>query len=476
MSAFSSLEAKFRNAGGGYWRQSKGSAKSQDDQRAEGLEFCAELGIDLIKEATDGTSASHFQKKVRRQWPTVMEWITSRDIDVLILWEVSRADRKAADWLATLELCQKHNVKILVLKAERVLDPNDSGDWEYLAMEGIRAQTESKQMSKRIGRGVQRAAAAGKPHSRTPIGYVREYDPITRKYVRQIPDPATAATIIEIIERVAARQSLHSIAKDIAARPGIGKMRTWDPTYIRAIAMNPAYAGIREYTDRKGVRQRVAAQWDALVDEATHLGAVAYLAPRSQRCRPDDRKYMLSGLIRCTECGAGFEFHRKEKWCYYRCAGGHARIQQPNIDAYVMEHAAAAIAAAAIAPPVNDAEIRAAQAAAAAADTELAKLRAAAKARRLSVDMVLEMEPPLVAALAAANRRADELLRPSVSNTVLGDIDYRDADVVLARLRTLPPVAQHDIVLDLLSVTVRPLERGEGYGWRPARVTILAAQ
>jgi DNA invertase Pin-like site-specific DNA recombinase len=458
-----------------YVRQSHGSRKSQDDQRLDAVEQCEDMGLTLVRETSDGTSASRYARKVRENWPTVMAWITGREIDVLILWEVSRGDRKAAAWLQVLDVCAEHGVQILVLKAARIYNPADGGqDWEFLATEGVKAQSESDQIRKRTTRGLHRSAASGKPHSHCPVGYIRQYDPQTREFLGQIPCPITAPVIKEIIKRLAAREPVRAIARDIASRPGIGQLRSWDRKLITYIARNLAYSGIREYVDRHGKPQQTKAVWPALVDPVQQREAIAYLAPRSRCTKPTLRRHRLSGLLRCSVCGIGLQTSSDKGRRYYTCPAGHLRIFMVEVDEYVMKHAAAAIAEAAIAPATDDSELRAAEADAAMAEKELNELKQAARTGKLTLEMAMEMEPVRRQRLDVAQRRVTELSRPA-GNRALGDVDYADADAVYARLASLPAHVCYDIVAELLSITVRPLERGEGYGWRPARVNVSAA-
>ena len=125
-------------------------------------------------------------------------------------------------------------------------------------MAGVWARLESEKMSERLQDKHAELADAGKPNGgRRPMGY--ENDRVT---IRE----SEAVIIREIIERVAAGQTLTRIADDLNSR-GVKTSAgaAWQIWTVRRITLNGRYAARRIH---KGVDVGQA-DWPALVPEAT---------------------------------------------------------------------------------------------------------------------------------------------------------------------------------------------------------------
>lgn len=273
-------------------RESKGKGSSIEDQDRENHEACEELGAEVVAKLHDKVSASRFGRKARDGWPQIMEMVRGGQLDVLILWEISRGDRTMDTWVPFVSACRDAGVLIHVTSAETTYDPRKGAHRKALLDAGSDAEHETEKLSARTRKGTAGAALAGKGHGPAGYGFTRVYDVHDRKKFTQVPnDDAPVATAI--IERIARRDPLLRISNELneAGIPSPGGGR-WSPTSVRELAKNPSYAGLR---DHKGTMH--PANWKPLVPVATWRAAMAVLRePDRKRAAPGARKWLLSGL------------------------------------------------------------------------------------------------------------------------------------------------------------------------------------
>src|SRR5262245_2626081 len=135
---------------------------------------------------------------------------------------------------------------------------------------------------------------------------------------------------------IAEARRLNGLHVSTARRYGNGTVvevgSTWLPSRIRQMVMNPVYKGIHVYKSKHGTIER---EVPALVDPETWRLANRNLQRnRALSKRNAKQTYLLRGLIRCGNCGAGYantynhsrrpEDHPDR---YYRCNGQIGTIQ-----------------------------------------------------------------------------------------------------------------------------------------------------
>ena len=273
-------------------------------------------------------SASRFAKKDRPQWARLMSDLMAGRLDVVVMWESSRGDRKLTGWSQFLDECRERGVLIHVTSHHRTYDLSNARDWKTLAEDGIDSAWESEKTSMRIKRDLADAAGRGRPHGRLPYGYTRRYDPLTRKLVAQEPDPDTASIAREIITRIADGDAVSAIIADLAARGVVsptGRPRWARGTICRLVLDGVVYIGKRRYNGGP----LLDGDWPALVDEATYWRAVAVLSdpkrkPRGGGIRPGRARWLLSYIGTCGVCGGPLSVRHVPRAgsgqvAYYRC-------------------------------------------------------------------------------------------------------------------------------------------------------------
>jgi site-specific DNA recombinase len=439
-------------------------------------------------------SASRFATKPRVGWGQVIAYLESTPIHVLILWEVSRGDRRLGPWIGLLDLCRERNILIHIVKDEETYDPSDPRDRKYLAQEGIEAESESERISKRILRDKRAAALAGRPAGKLNYGYRRIYNERGRyvatvvdehqKMVKQDyidegiasgrPKYAIAADLNR--ERATTRAEAWRQAREVAAGPGDWPTRRaavraavqhgqrwdspgggiWHPTTIVRLAASPTYLG-------KRIHQGEVVgdtDWPQITDERTFRRIQQRLGGKDQRRQLDTRlRNQLSGAAMCGRDGCGGRFMIGPKGLYYRCArcvrcSINKATADRLVDKMIKARLLAVDAAVLFVDPEDDGALEIAESEVRTLQERLDDHYAEAAAGRLSARGLGLVEADLMPRIETARARANELGRPS---------ELRGIDPVeLAENWEDQPVdLRRRVILGLADIRVSAIGRGK---------------
>lgn len=280
--------------------------KSVDDQLAELRRWAVSTGRTVVAELRDdGISVSRFSAgKKRPDWQRAMELISTGHADELAVWELSRSTRDRAVWAALFAALLENRVMLVV--GGKVHDPTDPDDSFMLDLGAALAVRESALLSKRLQRGVDSRAAAGRPHGSLPYGYRRVFDPSTGAVTGREPHPDRAPVVQEIVRRLLARESADSIAADLNRR-GIPTAtgKPWRGGNLAKLGQRATYAGLRVY--RGAVLPDVRATWEPLITmvEYQQLQALFGSPERDKFRNSTATKHLGSGIYRCGREGCG---------------------------------------------------------------------------------------------------------------------------------------------------------------------------
>lgn len=474
-----------------YSRESKDKAKSIEDQTAEGEEAAAAQGWTIFRRYTDGVSASRFGDKPREGWQTLLADLDAGLLDVVIVWEPSRADRDLETWVTFVSRCRARGVLVHLTGDGDTLDPRNPSHWHRLITGGVDAAMESEKISKRVRRGTARAAAAGKPHGPAPFGYERvivgeEKTPYGPKPVKEQRKSADAPIVVEIFERIARSDPLNAIVQDLNARgvrPPMGGR--WSRYSVRQMATNVAYLGKRRHqTTREGEAPTVTQHdgtWPGMVDAELFYRAQAVLGrPDRHKTKPGRHKWLLS-YISTAQCGAQIHVtpDNRGRGDRYVCHGdGCVSLAVPPADEVVSRYLCARF----LLPDVrimlapDDSAARAARAKAAELRATLEQHYDEAAAKRLSAGGLAAMEARLLPLIAAADKRAQAAVAPGAVAELLAA-----ADVGLARVQqtwaSLPMAARREVIAALaVPVIATAPRRLSRWATREERLTAAMAQ
>jgi DNA invertase Pin-like site-specific DNA recombinase len=450
-----------------YGRQSLGKDSSIDQQLDLGRRRADAEGWTVYDVYSDGVSASRHGRKTRTDWAKLHADVTSDRVDIIWLWESSRGDRRASTWLTLLEDCRAHRVRIYVETHGTLYDMANPRQWRSLAEDGTDNEYESEKISQRVARSMAARAADGKVHGRAPYGYLRRYELDAagkRVLIGQDPDPVEAPIVREMYQRLARGDTLHALARDLETR-GV-RTRTglvFSPQHIRDLVLRHTYAGIRAHTTgarpahRPGATvETVRATWPALVPaDLWHTVRNRLTAADRKTSRPGRANNPYSMIVRCHDCDGPMTVRyagRVAQGGEYSCRDhSHVRVPKIALEAYLDKVICAYLARPDVIAELRrsrdgDVELQRVADLLAEARGELAELRAAVGAGRLTVASLIAAEPGHLTRIEQLEQRERELSAPPALAALI--TPGRDAK---RRWKAAPVAAKREVARLLLA-------------------------
>lgn len=333
-----------------------GRERSPEEQHTENQAAAKPRKWKLGVPYRDVGSASRYQRKAREGFDGL---VTDLEADrfgakILVMWANNRGSRKVAEWAHLVELLAERKIHVFVTTHNRLYDPTNRHDWRTLMDDAVRSEDESRAISESVSRASAANAAAGLPHGKVPYGYRRIYHETTKAFIRQEPEPAEAAVISELFQRIAKRHAMKAIARDfnsrgLRTRPRLdsnGQLqpaRLWTPEHLRSLALSITYAGMRVHDPARwtkgkgrptGNAKTVKAVWPAIVKMKTYLDVQSILSdPKGRTSRDGSVKHLCSMIVGCAVCGAPLAYNpgpKDKPDPHYRCMGKRAPVSAPN--------------------------------------------------------------------------------------------------------------------------------------------------
>lgn len=284
-------------------------------------------------------SASQYARKEREDWERLMVDIGRGLRDILWVWEISRGTRERLVWANLAALCQQHQMLIGI--DDRVYDTTEPDDMRYLDNLIADAIHESGKTRKRVLRDLEASAMEGRPHARPEFGFVREYDPHTKEFRRQVPRADQAQSVREVVRRFLAEETLNSIAENLNRRgvPTPSGKVTGEPSITKngLSGMCPGWSHktLQDSITRvsligkRGYKGQIIApedpdSWLPIIseDEFDQVQRRLYKPPTTARkMRRGRARWYLSGIARCGGCGGAMPSSGKIPSVSYECAG-----------------------------------------------------------------------------------------------------------------------------------------------------------
>jgi site-specific DNA recombinase len=236
---------------------------------------------------------SAFSRKLRPAFRRMLDDLREGHRDGLVFYHLDRLVRSNRELEDVVDVCELAGVTDAI---------SLSGDFDLTTPDGryraridaAHAARESDDKSRRIRRKHLELAEGGKVSGggTRPYGYTDD-----RRHVKA----SEAKVIRECVRRAMAGESLRSVCQSLNDR-GITTVtgKNWNPHVLRRMLMSARIGGEREHL---GVIMATA-EWPPIIPPEVAATLRATLAARARGPARSPRRYLLTGLLRCSHCGA----------------------------------------------------------------------------------------------------------------------------------------------------------------------------
>src|ERR1700677_4670710 len=317
-----------------YLRESTDDELGIERHRADLLALCtrqgwAELGQnDPIEYVDNDQSASPEHRKAPRPaFTRMLAAARAGQVSRIVAWHADRLVRHPRDAEDIIDLCCDHTIELWTKEGHVDLS-NDTGRLVFRILAGVSRGEVERQSLRTKAAGLQRASQGPAWWPTRPFGYRLADDSVRaarakRKLVKGemtlvIPQWAAGPVVLDRREAAAIRSayksviaggSLKFIAREWTSK-GIltPKGNEGAGMSVKQVLLAPRNAALRTYQPDKRTPPEVVGKgdWTPIVTEPIWRSAVAKLTDPA-RTTPgsgfNTRRYLLSGLATCSECG-----------------------------------------------------------------------------------------------------------------------------------------------------------------------------
>ena len=314
------------------------------------LEACrkvaAEHGFDVADEIVEQGSGAYLE---REGLDRVRALVRSKQVDALITYDLDRLSR---DEIGTvIVLSEAWEAGVTVYTRTGPVDSTREGNL-ISYVKAYAAALEKDKIRQRTMDGKRMAARAGV----LPVGsgaglYGYDYTPrdrASRKPQARTVNQSESTVVKRMFGMAIAGLGINTIAVQLNREGVRGKTGApWHPWTIKNLLRNPAYAGHTRYgaavtklgpgghvsKSRRDEAEVIMIEGftPPIIDAATFERVQAHL-DRPRRSGHPHEPYMLSGMLRCADCGTGFVGQKlRRRWRYYTCRGTSATATRPRI-------------------------------------------------------------------------------------------------------------------------------------------------
>ena len=308
-----------------------GDTTKVEDQERICRALAKQHGWEVADVYCDNSESAWQRNRKRKQWDRMLADIAAGKIGAIVTYHGDRMVRQPEDLETLIRLGDTKGIRVVSPTGSRDLDNKD--DRAFLRVIATFACHESDRTSERKKSQFERMRRQGRVRSggRGGRAYGFTTDGIT--FI-----PAEVTIIQETAMRVLAGESTGQIARDLTARghctPAGGPFTHGT---IRKMLARPRYAGLMP----DGVSP---AAWQPVLDHDTWESVRAVLSFKATGFgyATNARRYLLSGIAKCSECGSGLQIRvesRRTHLTGYGCVRPGCRKVQRSmelLDEYVI--------------------------------------------------------------------------------------------------------------------------------------------
>jgi site-specific DNA recombinase len=268
-----------------------GKRAGVERQRADCEGLCAAQGWQ-VAEYFEDNDRSAYSGRERPAYGRLVEAVVSGEVDAVVAWHQDRLWRNVIEQQTFLAFGREAGLK-LVTTPSGSFDPADADDEFVSTIQAAVSKRESAATARRMRRRQLEKAEHGEFHGGgRAFGHTKDRKRLVKR---------EAALIRDAARRILAGESGSSIVRDWQDR-GVKTVRggRWRLDTISALLAQPRLAGLREH------RGKVMgeATWPAIIDRETHERLRAMFDRRRNGPASRPARWLLSGLLRCSKCGA----------------------------------------------------------------------------------------------------------------------------------------------------------------------------
>ncbi len=298
-------------------------------------EYAARNGYIVIKEFVDEAESGRSTARPSFREMIGLARTKQAPFEMILVWKLSRFARNREDSIIYKSLLRKQGIQVVSIN-----EPIEDTPTGRL-MEGIIEVIDefySSNLGQDIKRGMRENASRGFFNgSRTPFGYMRKKIKDGDKERNSLePDSKLVPIVLRIFNEITNDKGLKEIAIGLNAdgvpAPAGGK---WGKQRLHKILTNEAYTGRliwgkvhKGKTSLPPVIKDNA--WPAIVDKSVFENVQVTLhdrAPKVTHPRVASSNYLLSGLVRCRNCGASYIGYgaKSGQFHYYVCGTAYSK-------------------------------------------------------------------------------------------------------------------------------------------------------
>jgi DNA invertase Pin-like site-specific DNA recombinase len=289
----------------------EGSIRNQEDRLRLAVEYKNRQGNfgELKHVFVDpGISAKNMK---RPQLQELLRAIRNREIDLVMVTELSRLSRNTRDFIQMWDMMREYGCRFTSLR-EDFDTTNAAGELVLFQLMNL-AQFERRQTSERVEANLQARAARGLYNGGPiPLGY--KTNPEKPGYL--IVDDDMAHVVREAFNTfiregtlsksvIALNDGGFRLKKQMEGGGHLHRSGIFTVDNLQAILRNKAYIGVRVYKI-KGEPKEVRAVWPAIIDEKIFVRAGEILTKNRSFLKPLGAKkklpYILTGITHCATC------------------------------------------------------------------------------------------------------------------------------------------------------------------------------
>lgn len=276
----------------------------------------------VFKEYVDaGISGKTIEK--RPAMKQLLRDVEEGKIQEVLVWKLDRISRKMSDLLQIVEHLNRNNVKFRSY-SEKDFDTETASGKLNIQMLGVIAEFQRNTIVENVKMGMKQRARKGKWNGGTVLGYdVVEVESGRGKDSVLKINHIEAELVRKIFRMYGSGQGLRSIANQLNAegfktKPG----NAFSSVAVKTIINNPVYIGKIRYNVRENwnEKRRKGTNKDPIVVDGEQEPIISqelwdavqkfYKKKAVSAPRKFDGIYLLTGLMRCPQCGATLVAHR----------------------------------------------------------------------------------------------------------------------------------------------------------------------